>query len=84
MPVDIHHVITLRIVFGNLIYSFFLSITAATVGFNNTILTEMEGGWGVVELCAVLENLPSAGLGSQLTLQLERINIKSGNNKDRE
>ena len=81
MPVkDIHHIITLRI-FCNL---FFLSITAATLGFNSTILTEMEGGWGVVELCAVLENLPSAGLGSQLTLQLERINIKSGNNKDRE
>ena len=57
-------------------------IIAATVGFNTTILTEMEGG--IVELCAVLENLPSAGLGSQLTLQLERINIKSGNNKDRE
>ena len=42
----------------------------------------MEGGWGVVELCAVLENLPSAGLGSQLTLQLETINIKSGDKID--
>ena len=58
---------------------FFVYI-AATVGFNTTILTEVEGGWdGVVELCAVLENLPSAGLGSQLILQLEKINIKSGN-----
>ena len=52
---------------------------AATVGFNDTILTVIEGSWGVVELCAVMENLPPAGLGSQLTLQLERINIKSGN-----
>ena len=42
----------------------------------------MEGGWGVVELCAVLENLPSDGLGSQLTLQIERINIKSGNTSE--
>ena len=52
---------------------------AATVGFNDTILTVIEGSWGVVELCAVMENFPPAGLGSQLTLQLERINIKSGN-----